>query len=277
MNKNRTQPGLRLMIYDATEKRWGRLFNLSLIWRIGGWLYRLLGRLDRHHGATSWTDALVWLGTVEPARPIAAIQYWGHGRWGRALIRDESLDITCLDPRHALHEHLKRIRSRLVTSDSTQGGSLVQDSLVRDSHLAPHAVGIPSRVSGAEKIPDMGKDSPEGGCENGFTHQPIANDLKNGEPALWWFRTCETLGAECGQAFAMAWADFFNCRVAGHTHVIGFYQSGLHSLSPGESPGWSASEGILEGDAREPLRAAESRRGEPNTITCHGGQIPAGW
>ena len=218
MPKSRTLSGLRLMIYDATEKRWGRLFNLSLIWRIGGWLYRLLGRLDRHHGATSWADALVWLGTVEPARPIAEIQYWGHGRWGRALISDESMDIRCLDPRHVMYKHLHRIRSRLVANDST--------------------------------------------------HR---------ERALWWFRTCETLGAECGQEFAMAWADFFNCRVAGHTHVIGFYQSGLHSLRSGESPTWSASEGIIEGDAAKPSRAAESRRCLLNTITCFGGRVPNGW
>lgn len=218
MTKNRNQPGLRLMIYDATEKRWGRFINLSLIWRIGGWLYRLLGRLDRHHGATSWADALVWLGTVEPAWPIAEIQYWGHGRWGRVLIRDESLDIGCLDPQHPLHPHLDRIRNRLVANDPTEG-----------------------------------------------------------EPARWWFRTCETFGAECGQAFAMAWADFFNCRVAGHTHVIGFYQSGLHSLRPGARPGWSADEGIIEGDADNPQRAAGSRRGMPNRITCFGGRVPDGW
>lgn len=218
MPKPRTQPGLRLMVYDATEKRWGRFINLSLIWRIGGWLYRLLGRLDHCHGAASWREALAWLGQVEPARPIVEIQYWGHGRWGRVLILDESLDLTCLDPRHILHEHLQRIRSRLIANDPTQGG-----------------------------------------------------------PALWWFRTCETLGANCGQTFATAWSNFFGCRVAGHTHVIGFYQSGLHSLRPGESPTWSADEGIIEGDGARPLRAAESRRGTPNTITCLGGRVPAGW
>src|SRR6185369_4655873 len=101
----------------------------------------------------------------------------------------------------------------------------------------------------------------------------VANDPNKGEPALWWFRTCETLGADCGQAFARAWADFFKCRVAGHTHVIGFHQSGLHSLRPGEIPTWSADEGIIEGDARNPLRAAKSTRGTSNTITCFGGRV----
>ncbi|HEY3243948.1 MAG TPA: DUF4347 domain-containing protein, partial [Phycisphaerae bacterium] len=43
--------------------------------------------------------------------------------------------------------------------------------------------------------------------------------------SLWWFRTCETLGAEPGQRFAAALAQFLNCRVAGHTYRIGFFQS----------------------------------------------------
>lgn len=218
MTKFRDPPGLRLMIYDATEKRWGRFINLSLIWRIGGRLYRLLGRLDHCHGAASWQEALVWLGRVEAPAPIAEIQFWGHGKWGCALISNESLDIGCLDPGHGLHEHLRTIRARLLAKSGDKG-----------------------------------------------------------EPALWWFRTCETLGASCGQAFARAWAEFLGCRVAGHTHVIGFHQSGLHSLRPGEKPVWSASEGIIEGDAGHPVRAAESRRSAANTITCFGGRVPDGW
>lgn len=285
MTRNQNQPGLRLMIYDATERRWGRFINLSLIWRIGGWLYRLLGRLDHCHGAASWQEALVWLGRVEPSAPIAEVQFWGHGKWGCALISGESLDIRCLDPGHALHEHLRAIRARLVANDS--------NSLVRDSHLALHAAGIPSHVEStertdymgmdspegrrAEKPAHTGKDSPEGGCEKGFSHQRSHIPHPTSPIPLWWFRTCETLGASCGQAFARAWADFLGCRVAGHTHVIGFYQSGLHSLRPGEKPTWSADEGIIEGDAARPLRAAESRRGIPNTITCLGGRPPPGW
>jgi len=215
---NSERPGLRLMIYDATERRWGRLINLSMIWRIGGRLYRLLGRLDHYHGATNWQDALSWLGRIASSQPISEIQFWGHGRWGRALISQEVLDISCLDSRHRLHEHLDTLRRRLVPSG-----------------------------------PDAA------------------------HPALWWFRTCETFGANDGLAFAQAWSGFFGCRTAGHTHVIGFYQSGLHSLGPGEIPNWSPSEGIVEGDARNPKRAAKSGRAVPNTISCLWGRIPDGW
>lgn len=99
----------------------------------------------------------------------------------------------------------------------------------------------------------------------------------DGELPSWWFRTCETFGADVGHEFARAWTEFFNCRAAGHTYVIGPYQSGLHSLAPGQRPSWSASEGLVEGTAADPRRALWSTRREPNTITCFHGRIPAGY
>lgn len=86
--------------------------------------------------------------------------------------------------------------------------------------------------------------------------------------ALWWFRTCETFGAERGQHFARVWADHLGARVAGHTYVIGFWQSGLHPLEPGETPDWPEDEGLIEGTPRTPGRARASAPSEPNTITC---------
>src|SRR5256885_6236172 len=62
----------------------------------------------------------------------------------------------------------------------------------------------------------------------------VAARLLPGAEGLFWFRTCETFGTERGHAFARAWSRFFGCRAAGHTHVIGFWQSGLHSLLPTE-------------------------------------------
>src|SRR5262245_22928418 len=60
--------------------------------------------------------------------------------------------------------------------------------------------------------------------------------------ALWWFRTCETFGADRGQHFARAWTDFLGSRAAGHTYVIGYWQSGLHVLEPGAAPDWAPEE-----------------------------------
>ncbi|MEM6931687.1 MAG: hypothetical protein AAF602_32450, partial [Myxococcota bacterium] len=62
--------------------------------------------------------------------------------------------------------------------------------------------------------------------------------------SLWWFRTCETFGASAGHDFAQALPDFLGCDAAGHTHIIGPWQSGLHRLAPGRRPHWSATEGL---------------------------------
>lgn len=95
--------------------------------------------------------------------------------------------------------------------------------------------------------------------------------------ALLWFRTCETLGASAGRDFACALGDATGARVAGHTFVIGFFQSGLHCLSPGETPNWSATEGLSRGTADAPEVAHTSTPNAPNTITCLDGKIPDGF
>ena len=95
--------------------------------------------------------------------------------------------------------------------------------------------------------------------------------------ALLWFRTCETLGAHAGQDFAAALGDATGARVAGHTFVIGFFQSGLHCLRPGTKPHWPATEGLVRGSAEQPESALPSTPDAPNTITCLTGQIPPGF
>lgn len=92
--------------------------------------------------------------------------------------------------------------------------------------------------------------------------------------ALLWFRTCETLGARAGHDFASAVCDATGARVAGHTFVIGFFQSGLHCLRPGMKPQWSASEGLARGSVDAPELALDSGPNAPNTITCLTGRIP---
>ncbi len=93
--------------------------------------------------------------------------------------------------------------------------------------------------------------------------------------ALIWFRTCETLGAQAGQDFAAALADFSGATVAGHTFVIGFFQSGLQVLTPGHAPHWSSSEGLARGTPERPELALSSGPRQPNTITALAGSIPA--
>lgn len=95
--------------------------------------------------------------------------------------------------------------------------------------------------------------------------------------ALVWLRTCEAFGAAAGLDFAARLADRLGARVAGHTHVIGALQSGLHGLLPGRRPHWSAVEGLAEGTAEAPVRAMGSSPRRPNTITCFDGAVPPDW
>jgi hypothetical protein len=114
----------------------------------------------------------------------------------------------------------------------------------------------------------------------GHAHQQrlarVAARMLRGVEGLWWFRTCETFGTSRGHDFARAWSRFFGCRAAGHTYVIGFWQSGLHSLLPGEEPRWSVEEGLPAGVANPPAALWSGARA-PNTITCFHGQVPAGF
>lgn len=201
---------LRLLVYDATQ-RVRRPRALGLAWHAGSYLYRGLGRIDAAYGARSWAEAFEFLATHGAERTIGEFQFWGHGKWGRALIHGESFDRRVLAESHALFPRLAAFRERL------EPGALV------------------------------------------------------------WFRTCETLGAQGGQDFARALADHLGARVAGHTFVIGLFQSGLHSLSPGDSPNWLASEGIASGTPDRPDRALASGPGQPNTVTCFDGVIPDGF
>jgi len=201
---------LRLVVYDATQRaRPPRA--LGLAWQLGTHLYRGLGRIDAAYGAQSFEDAFDWLACHAAERSIAELQFWGHGRWGRALIDGESLDRSVLSPAHRLNAGLAGFRERLIPG------------------------------------------------------------------ALVWFRTCETLGAHQGQDFARALGDYLGARIAGHTFVIGYFQSGLHSLAPGASPDWAPAEGLCRGTPEAPEAALSSRRGLPNTVTCLDGRIPDGF
>lgn len=195
---------MRLLVYDRTCVR--RRGRLSPIWRAGAALYRRLGRIDAAHGVASWDEALAWLAAHEQ---IEEIQYWGHGKWGRALVDDDALDAASLAGRHA--RGLAAVRERLAPG------------------------------------------------------------------ALVWLRTCEAFGAHAGHDFAQRLADTLGARVAGHTYVIAYHQSGLHGLSPGMRPDWSPEEGLLEGTAAAPERARWSKPWSPNTVTALTGAIPAAW
>ncbi len=95
--------------------------------------------------------------------------------------------------------------------------------------------------------------------------------------ALVWFRTCHTVGARVGIDFAERLSDFLGARVAGHTYIVAYHQSGLHGVAPGVRADWSADEGIIEGTADAPRRARWSTPWAPRTISCLQGTVPVGW
>ena len=201
--------GLRLVVYDATGH--GRSWFQPLLtasWRVGSGLYRHYPhatRVDAIYGATSWTDAVAWLASVQPGVAVDEIQYWGHGLPGRVFIAGD-----------------------VLTSSSLAAGPLAEDWRA-----------VAARLSSASLV---------------------------------WFRTCGAFGGPAGQAFATTTARFFDCRVAGHTFVIGPVQSGLHSLTPTTSPSWSVEEGQTTAGG---LRG--SSPWSPNTISFLHGAVPAGW
>jgi hypothetical protein len=90
-----------------------------------------------------------------------------------------------------------------------------------------------------------------------------------------WLRCCSTFGHH-GRDFAARLAERIGVRVAGHTHIIGAWQSGTHSLAPGERAGWDADEGveITNGVARA---ARDSSASAPRTISCFRLGLPEGW
>ncbi|MEQ1506966.1 MAG: hypothetical protein ABMB14_32360, partial [Myxococcota bacterium] len=109
-------------VYDATCV--GRRGNgLTPVWWTGAYLYGGLGRLDAWTGARSWPEALAWLGTVCPDRPIAEIQYWGHGHWGEVMLGDTRIDGSSTAPASPLRPALERIRDRMVPGDASGTGS----------------------------------------------------------------------------------------------------------------------------------------------------------
>lgn len=203
--------GLRLVLYDDTcrEDLWWRV-GLTHSWVAGVKLYRMRGAIDGALGITSWRQGLEWL--AQQTQPIEEIQYWGHGKWGCALVEREVLSVDSLSVGHDHFDALDAIRDGLIGSD-----------------------------------------------------------------ARWWFRTCETLGAQTGHDFARAWSEFFDCAVAGHTYVIGPWQSGLRVLQPGQRPDWSAEEGLIEGSADDPIKAQMSHPRFDRTITCLHTKIPKKW
>ncbi|MBK6694720.1 MAG: hypothetical protein IPG50_21295 [Myxococcales bacterium] len=203
----------RLVLYDRTCTR--PAGGLSAVWRGGAALYCASGAVNASVGIDDWAGAARAIEALDA--PLAELQYWGHGRFGRVFVDRAPLDLRAL-------------------------------------------VGAPGADAGARRVVAVLKER-----------------LVTSERSLVWLRTCEAFGGDVGQAFAEALADTLGVRVGGHTHVIGFWQSGLHSLVPGQRALWPREEGIRRGTASAPELGAGSSPGLPCTIHCLQGRVPPGW
>jgi len=93
--------------------------------------------------------------------------------------------------------------------------------------------------------------------------------------SLVWFRSCSVFFGRKGQAFAERMANELGCRVAGHTRIIGPWQSGLCSLSPNGKQPFFAQDGYRW--LAEDWRKNTSARREPRTIFCARMAVPEAW
>lgn len=112
---------MRLLVYDGHASVDPAQQALRSAWAAGARLYAALGHIDAHHGATSWGEALAWVTTYRCNEPIAELQYWGHGRWGRVLVARDALEASSLRSRGAHRTQLDAIRHRMLPD----GASLV--------------------------------------------------------------------------------------------------------------------------------------------------------
>lgn len=105
---------IRVVFFDGTQTDRFLGVSLSGIWAAGAWLYRRLGWIDFYRGVSDVEEALEWLAEIGSPRPVAEIQYWGHGHWGCAVIGRELIDQGLLEKDHPLNGHLRRVRDRLL-------------------------------------------------------------------------------------------------------------------------------------------------------------------
>lgn len=91
-----------------------------------------------------------------------------------------------------------------------------------------------------------------------------------------WFRSCNVFAGSEGHLFATIMSSFFNCKVAGHTYIVGPWQSGLHTITPEQRPSWSKEEG-LKNKKDGTVEKLWSTPWAPNTIFCLTGKIPESW
>ena len=91
-----------------------------------------------------------------------------------------------------------------------------------------------------------------------------------------WFRCCNVFAGNEGKYFSIISSQFFECKIAAHTFIVGPWQSGLHTISPGSRPTWPINEGLeIQDDGT--IKKLWSTPWAPNTVFCLSNKIPEDW
>jgi len=172
---------VRLLVFDRTATI-GTRGSLSPVWATGAALYRRLGRIDAAHGVASWDEAFSWL--TSQREPIREIQYWGHGKWGCALIGQERFNRESIERRAremaALRERLAPDALLWFRTCETLGARPGHDFAMRladtlGARVAGHTYNIGFHQSGLHGLaPGMRPDwSVEEGLLEGTPDEPM--------------------------------------------------------------------------------------------------------
>lgn len=94
--------------------------------------------------------------------------------------------------------------------------------------------------------------------------------------SVFWFRSCNVFAGQEGHLFAVAISKMLQCKIAAHTHIVGPWQGGLHTIGPDETPSWSLEEGLKK-NKDGTLVPKWSMPWTKNTVFCLTGKIPKEW
>jgi hypothetical protein len=87
---------MRVVIYDSKPGAGIQQWFLMLSWAIGSRLQKLFGAVDEYYGASSWTEAALWLQTRNTSS-FSSIQYWGHGSPGTVWLNSKPIPKNIFD------------------------------------------------------------------------------------------------------------------------------------------------------------------------------------
>lgn len=110
---------MRILIYDHDCKGPGPTHWLAHSFRLGVKVFGGARFFDAVIPSESWAQALRGVLCASTHEAIEEIQFWGHGKWGRALIGEESLDRAVVTGPGELPDLMKEVGTRMPSPTAT--------------------------------------------------------------------------------------------------------------------------------------------------------------